>query len=213
MPAGTSKVIRYGDDGSGTNDITVSIATGEGGCSDPQGLSESEVRTLAAGNLRAAQIGLYQSGEPPAGGWSVEFGPVTGTQVVPFGSCSHGYWIWSPFNSYVPASGFQDAGPAIHIGTPRVGLEAQQMKGFTYYAPFDGQIEPGEYTIEGAGGPQAGAFNAAFRVGRQNLTWTNKDDFTSVDMPGGVVVSWNGVDSSDGYVMIIGTPSNDGELS
>jgi hypothetical protein len=87
------------------------------------------------------------------------------------------------------------------------------MKGFTYYAPFDGQIEPGEYTIEGAGGPQAGAFNAAFRVGRQNLTWTNKDDFTSVDMPGGVVVSWNGVDSSDGYVMIIGTPSNDGELS
>jgi hypothetical protein len=39
----------------------------------------------------------------------VEFGPVTGTQVVPFGSCSHGYWISSPFNSYVPASGFQDA--------------------------------------------------------------------------------------------------------
>ncbi len=46
MPAGilgcTVPVwIKYGDDGSGTNDITVSVASGEGACSDPEGLSES----------------------------------------------------------------------------------------------------------------------------------------------------------------------------
>lgn len=48
--------VRYREDGSATSDVLVSIASGTGACSDSQGLSEVEVRKLAAGGLKAASI-------------------------------------------------------------------------------------------------------------------------------------------------------------
>jgi uncharacterized protein (TIGR03437 family) len=66
--------VRFGGDGSASNDIFLSIASGDGACSDPQGLSEPEVSKLVSANLKVAQIVAF---EGPQGSWGGSFGAVT----------------------------------------------------------------------------------------------------------------------------------------
>jgi uncharacterized protein (TIGR03437 family) len=200
--------VRYAADGSGTDDIAVSIASGEGACSDPHGLSEAEVRSLAAGTLRAAQIGAYTYS--PSGGWSAGFGAAAAVQVTALGSCRTGNWERSQFTTFVAPQ--QNAGDFVRISTPRGMLEAARRDGNNYYAAFEGPLDAGEYAVDnGEGSPDVKPFRSRFTLPRDGFTWTNRDDLTTVVLSDGITVSWTAADPSAGYVRISGSFASDGE--
>lgn len=200
--------VRFGEDGSATGDVFVSIASGTGACSDPQGLSETEVRKLSAGNLSAAQVSITQ------GYWSAAFGTASRTTVTPFGTCRAYSW-GGAFTVDLALDSLRDAGRTLSLHTPHRTLTATRADNGFYNGPFEGQPEPGDYSFDNSGGNLAAQpFRAQFSIPETKFTWTNRDEFTNRTLSKGVTVSWSGADASEGYTAsLVGTLANDGEIS
>jgi uncharacterized protein (TIGR03437 family) len=201
--------VRFAEDGSASNDIFLSIASGSGACSDPQGLSEVEVRKLAGTNLRAAQILAFDG---PEGGWSAWFGAASGTGVIPFGTCRASTWGAS-FAAEMSFGSLLNAGAALNLATPLGRFVANRLDNGMYGGALRAGLEPGQYAIDnGSGGPQVGAFLSVFSLSRRDFTWTNQDAFNGLPPRKDLVVEWNSLNAA-GQVVLIGTFDNDGEVS
>ncbi len=60
-------------------------------------------------------------------------------------------------------------------------------------APF---LSPGSYTIIGSGGADVGPFSASVTVpGSNPITWTNRDQLTTVDRTKPLTFTWTGTSS------------------
>ena len=195
----------FDDDGYGSNEVRVSVASGGGACSDPHGLAEPEIRALAAGNLKAAQINTGR------GYWSAAFGNAESPDRVPFGTCSS--WGWASLGGLAfGVSSLKDGGAAVSFRTARGAVEAKRTQNNSYWAQFEGQLDPGDYAVDnGAGGPDIGPLSFGFSIPQQTFTWTNREDLTSVSLSEGLTVSWSGGDPSAGYVHIGGWFENGGD--
>jgi len=55
-------------------------------------------------------------------------------------------------------------------------------------------LDPGSYKLMGFGGMDVGPFSASFSV-PQPLTWTNRDQLTSIDRTQPLTISWTGGDT------------------
>jgi uncharacterized protein (TIGR03437 family) len=196
--------VRFDRDGYGSNEVMVSIASGEGACSDQHGFAEAEVRALAAGTLKLAKI---DSGR---GYWNAAFGLASSTNRIPFGTCSSLGWGGSPFEFGVAS--LKDGGAAMSIGTGQGSIEAKRNQNNSYWAQFEGRLDPGDYTVDnGPGGPDIGPVHFGFSIPRRTFAWTNKDDLTDMSLSEGLTVSWSGGDPGSGIVQIGGWFENGGE--
>ena len=195
--------VRFSQDGLATPDILISIASASDVCSDPQGLSESEVRALAAGNLSAAELAV--TGDT----WLATFAVASETGVIPPGTCRG---FGGGFIVGLRPGSLKDAGPALDLGTPRGNFLARRTEEVTYTGPFESPIAPGEYRIDnGNGGPGVGPFRAQFSIPAQNFTWTNREQVANQVSAEGLTVSWSGADPDNGHVEVYGVLANDGE--
>jgi len=195
--------VRYGEDGSASGDVYVSIASGTGSCSDPHGLSEPEVQKLSAGNLRTAEVFFSDTY------WGAAVSTIRQTNVIPFGSCAHS---WGEGLAAEPDPGsLSNAGAALNLRTPHGSFTAARDENGYYNGPFDGVLEPGEYRLDnGAGGSGLGPFQASFSLPAATLQWTNRDEFGQ-PVPDGLTVSWSVADPGEGHIEIFGKLANDGE--
>ena len=192
--------VGLGPDGYSQNEVLVSIASGQGACSDPQGLSEPAVRALAAGNLTVAQIGAQPYGS--MSDWRGTFGQASTTGVMPFGTCTTN-GRGNPFSVDLPPSSMTNVGAALHFGTPGGIRVAPGNADHVYQVTFDGGIDPGDYTIDnGAGGPGAAPFLSGFSIPTPNFDWTNRDHLMLLKLSEGLTVTWSGGDPSAGQVFI-----------
>jgi len=204
--------VRYGEnpllynsliDSSTSEDIYVSIASGTGACSDPNGLSEPEVQKLYSGNLRTAEMFLS---EPY---WGSAIGTVRRTNAIPLGSCAHS---WGVGLAAEPDPGsLSDAGAALNLRAPHGIFTAARDENGYYNGPFEGGSEPGEYRLDnGAGGPGLGPFQADLSPSAATIQWTNRNDFGR-PIADGLTVAWSVGDPSEGHIEIFGKLANDGE--
>jgi hypothetical protein len=76
--------------------------------------------------------------------------------------------------------------------------------GLSSDAPF---LDPGAYTISGAGGPDIGPFSFPMTIA-SGATWTNRDQITSVDRTKDLNITWSGGNPSNQVGVIIGLANN-----
>ena len=205
--------VRYSDspslynavtDGSTSEDVYVSVASGTEACSDPHGLSAQEVQKLSSGDLRTAEVTFSD------GYWSAYAGTVRQTSVIPLGACAHS---WGEGLGASPDfSSVSNVGAAFHLATPRGVFTATLADyGNFYNGPFTGVPEAGEYRLDnGAGGPGLDPFQTGFSLPAAAIQWTNRNDFGQ-PLADGLTVSWSVADPNEGHIEIFGKLSNDGE--
>jgi uncharacterized protein (TIGR03437 family) len=185
------------------NDTIMSIAPGAGACFDSHGLSEQDVRALAAGNLKAVWLTAARDGENVQ--WGLFFGEATQTGVLPLGACKAEAWGVSPF-SFASERSLLDAGPAVTLEMPDGGIELQRRAANDYRGLARGTVQPGLYTLRNAaGGGHVPGFEAAFRLAPLTFMPTIAAD------AGNIKVSWSGIADERSRVVITGTLSRDGE--
>ncbi len=62
-------------------------------------------------------------------------------------------------------------------------------------------LDPGSYTLSGAGGADVGAFSNTFSV-PQPLTWTGRNNLTTVNRTQPLTISWTGGDSGQAVAVV-----------
>jgi len=188
-----------GNDSLGSNEVMVSIAS-HGACADPNGLlTQSE---MGNPNLRAVQIAALTDS------WQVIFGSAASASgEIAFGTCTNEGGRGSSLG--LKASLALDAGATLDLSTPRQTLRAERRNGI-YYAPFDGRLDPGNYSIDtGNGGPDVGPLHVSFSPASPDINWTHTDNDTDASQPVGI--QW--LADGGGYVIIAGRFEIDGETS
>jgi len=64
----------------------------------------------------------------------------------------------------VDVSSLKNGGAAVNIRSPRGVIEAKRADNSSYNGPFDGQLDPGDYTVDnGTGGSDIGPLKSASR--------------------------------------------------
>ena len=114
-----------------------------------------------------------------------------------------------------------DAGPAINVNGPlgakQIPKEDPQSVGY-YDAEFGGinpdsddlpdYLNPGNYTIDnGAGGTGVPSFMTSMTL-PDNLVWTNESAIANIPRTSDLTVTWSGADSTQEFVVIIGSSVN-----
>jgi hypothetical protein len=105
---------------------------------------------------------------------------------------------------------YLNAGPSLTLSGMKGTLTlpgALSFGVFSYGATPDSlaanYLDPGVYTVTGAGGPDVGAFTTSLDL-PPLLAWTNQESITSVDRASGLTITWTGGDP-DSAVLIQGT--------
>jgi len=170
-------------------------------------------------------VGLGLFSNTPAGG-ELAFSPFM--NLPPLGTCSSTNKALDS-GSVIASSGLSldhsnstqlDAGAELTVTGPN-GL--QKLQHFDPNAgsgpyltliggttPVDGSqsmpafLDPGSYTISGAGGKDVGVFSAALTVGSP-LYWTNAAQLTAVNRSAGLTVTWNGGDATQSVIIAGGS--------
>jgi uncharacterized protein (TIGR03437 family) len=115
------------------------------------------------------------------------------------GTCIAGVGSFSLVRGLDPGATITIQGPA---GT-------RTIKGGPFFSAILGDgtpgnfLDPGSYTISGAGGADVGSFTANLTM-PPALTWTNQSSLTQVDRTKGLTVTWSGGDPN-GIVTISGS--------
>ena len=141
-----------------------------------------------------------------------------GFGFVSEGACTVGYTSGDDTTPDDPVKGEGlDAGASITVRGPAGEKQMNRMAVKGVYSgqlgggtpnPFGGGaaapafLEPGAYTVSGAGGADVGAFSANFRL-PSPLTWANQASITTVNRSQGVNVTWTGGDPA-GFTFIFG---------
>ena len=157
--------VRFPEDGFVSLPASVSIASGTGACSDPDGLTESEARATVDGKLRGARIlaGEYAG----SAGWLLAFGPVGQpglTSMIPAGTCG-----FTGLNPGFAIAAPQDAGATMRIHTPTTLVDLYRYLDYTqeidgsYISVKPEPLEPGTHSVEnGSGGSEIGPLRFSF---------------------------------------------------
>ena len=135
--------------------------------------------------------------------------------TVQIGSCTVSYFKGNPSPGDVTIPQFLDAGTQISVNGAAGLRQLTKVSagGFTSYTgPLSvpgsstGYLEPGLFTITGAGGADVGAFTGSLTVAA-SLNWTNRTAITDVIRANGQNVTWTGADPA-GTVLISGSSSS-----
>ena len=216
--------------GTVSNFGSIAVASSGSVCSDPVGLSSTELTLVQNGqNLNIGSLGLARSttsvGVPPI---SINSTTDTGNasffrytpaqitsssfgQAVSIGGCMVFTVVGSaPVTDPVLPLGL-DAGASVALSGPNgpktLPLVLASLKG-SYSAilgsstPGPLYLDAGTYTFTVPGGADVGAFTQQVQM-PPALTWTNQNSIAAVSESQGVTVNWTGA-IPDGYVGITG---------
>lgn len=208
-----------------SNFTSLAIASGSGTCTDPNGLTASQLTTLASkgsANIGSIVYNVYNDTSP---GFSLFGGSTetsTGTrEIVTFatdqftdvtafapllnpGACTvYPFTGTSLIAPGVLASTGLDAGTSITAsggGAQGQIRESSSSKG-VYGANYD--LPAGAITFTGNGGNDVGNFSVTLTIGALNLNWTNEGSISTITRSSGVTLNWTGADPN-GTVQITG---------
>jgi uncharacterized protein (TIGR03437 family) len=189
-----------------TGDVFVSVASGDGACSDPRGLTSSDVGRLVSGNLQAARVSIG------GGSWYAAFGTAVSTSRMPSGVCQASSWSSNSAVDLSPA--FGNVGRTLTLQTPSGRLSGARTESGIYMGTVDGAAGPGDYTLDNNGGDASALpFRAQFSLPAANPVWNNRDTFPEAPLDEGATVTWTGLDAAGYQVVMSGAFANDGEIS
>ncbi|MCC6366041.1 MAG: beta-propeller fold lactonase family protein [Bryobacterales bacterium] len=218
-----------------SNVATISVSSAGGSCSDPTGLSASDLDAAQkAGGIRMGTIvlnhldlgplgmddeangifvradinGLLGASSPGNNGAGIRSSfvtPAPGTCSVLRGSPTRS---GDPFDTPSDATPYQylNAGTVLNLNGPPGN---QQLQAPDYHYGTDtNTITPGDYTADNGDGTQAvGAFKAALTLPPM-LTWSYKDDLASPDRTQDLTVTWSGGNPDKEFALIAGLSAN-----
>jgi uncharacterized protein (TIGR03437 family) len=192
-------------DGIVSNFVSIAIASSDGICSDPDGISTSDLASFAAqGFVSSGYINLARTSQADNGFANFEkfqYANFSLTQlplqILNFGACSvftydsaqtglNSYFGDSATPTVNSAPGIAlDAGPVITINGPNgekqitPGTAGSGNYGATLgsYYPPSLYLSQGSYTIAGQGGKDVGPFTVSIQM-PQPITWTNLGSYS-----------------------------------
>jgi uncharacterized protein (TIGR03437 family) len=212
--------------GGTSNFVSLAIApTGSNTCTDPNGLTASQLTTFAANG--AASIGsiVYQTYNDTSPGFNLLGGGTevsTGTQeigafekyqftnltsIAPAlnaGACTvYSFTGTSPIAPGVVGAVGLDAGSAITItdGNEKGQMSESSSNKGSYSAPY--LLPSGSATFTAPGGANVGNFSVVLPIASESLNWTNENSIGTITRSKGVQVTWSGADPN-GTVQITG---------
>ena len=209
--AGCSVPVAVVINGISSNTATIAVSPDGGACSDPLGVSSSDIQNGAvSGTTRFANISLnHTDGGNPADSGSATFSstpfvnfadaqgiPAPGSCIVISGSGN----ATSPPSPATPL----DAGPSLQVAGPATGTLTKNTNGG--YSGVLSPLQAGDYTVSGTGGTDVGPFSASLTV-PPPLTWTNQTALTSITPGVPFTVNWTAGDPNS-YVAIEGLAAN-----
>jgi uncharacterized protein (TIGR03437 family) len=178
------------------------------------------LKTPATVTTDASMITFQQEGATPFG-----FNPIF--SLPPAGTCT-AYTATGDLFDGDPMPGAGTSGKFLDEGQPVVVAGSGQRRniarpadnsrnfqplGYTYdgsLVPSTLFLNPGSIAIQGAGGADVGAFQGNFTVSAP-LTWTNRDQTTSIIRSQGFTVNWSGAPTGQSVIIFGGgvdMPSN-----
>jgi hypothetical protein len=222
------------DDPVVSNFGTIAVApTGNATCSDPNGLSAQDFATLqSTGTLRSGFLGIGRgtfttpsiAGVPATTATTdIAYGAFSKYDLATFtksqglfrsasiGSCVVFTFSGQNTQTTDPTKATPlDAGTPIDLSGPGLTAQLTQPAGFpgSYNATIQGDplAAGGAFTFTGHGGADVGAFTATVNASPA-LTWTNKDQISTVTETAGQLITWTGGDPN-GTVQITGGSSS-----
>ena len=220
-----------------SNVVTISIDTAGGSCSDPAGLSASDIDAAQkSGQIRLGTIlldhldfGLAGTQDSVAAGFPrYDFNSLTSAfswapngegirslaSTPAFGTCSISASPSRPNHAFDLEPDpihpqWLNAGPALNLNGP-AGAARIGPDGPTYsFHPDQPFVAAGDYTVDnGAGTPQVGSFKSVLSL-PQPITWTNEPDLGApLDRAQDLTVTWTGGDPDKEFALIAGLSNN-----
>ncbi|HTQ53333.1 MAG TPA: LamG-like jellyroll fold domain-containing protein [Bryobacteraceae bacterium] len=203
-----------------SNFVNVAIApSGDVSCSDPSGISATELSKLVSQNSGSIGSIFYNVYDNLSPGFNLFGGSTqesTGTQelatffkyqftnvysmapVLNSGACTVYGFSGTSFNGPgVLGSIGLDAGSSITVaggGGQGTISESSSNKG-VYSNAYD--LPNGSVTFTGTGGSNVGPFNVTVPITAENLQWTNEGAISSIDRASGVTLTWSGANPDD----------------
>lgn len=216
--------VRFRDGEVGLNFATMSIAAQGGTCSDPHGLSATQVQRLQAGeflNQGSIRLRGYFGRSVHMTGQFARYNLVSHSMwepLPPFGSClvSSRDFSAQPFalqgDRPLGAARAEnlDAGQALNLRTPQADTRVPLLPGTLYQQPWPGTLpwEGGAYTVDnGAGSAEVGSFRATIQLPPDPFRWSNLPDPNQgheVSSSQDLTITWSGGDRTGEYVVISG---------
>jgi uncharacterized protein (TIGR03437 family) len=199
------------------NVTSMSVAPAGGTCSDPLGLSATELNQVRdRGTTRLAALSLSRvvaSGSAAQDNATAEFLTVTADRLMRSnvtgmpspGSCTVvNINAGTASASSGAANGSRlNAGPSLTLNGPRGTQTLAAAQDGSYAGKWAAFLDPGYYRLEGASsGSQVGAFQTQFDV-PQMLNWTNAAAAAKLSRDRDLSVTWTGGDPS-ALVSIVG---------
>jgi len=201
--------VRYDNEGHGTQDVYLSFASGSEVCGHSWGLTEADVRKLAAGATSTAQVVAYN--EP--GGWGMAFSTASEMGLPTAGTCVPYSW-GGIFALDAPGGSRKDAGEVVNLQTPTQRLVARRMEANFYGSAIAGAVESGQYTMDnGRGGAEVAAFRTTFAVPPRSFSWTNREQLVELGEQDDLRVTWSASPATAGFVLVGGLFGVDGEYA
>ena len=219
-----------------SNVVTISVSASGGSCTDPGGLSASDIDAAQkAGHISMGTIVLSHIDFGPFGPSDAAAGifgrydtnsllaalspgnngpgirssfitPALGTCAVSQGSATNPAHLFDTPGDPTPFQ-FFSTGQTLNLNGPAGTV---QITAPNYIFKPDGYvITPGDYTVDnGTGSAQgAGPFKAAITLPPM-LTWTNMAEFTSPDRTQDLTVTWTGGDPAKEFALIAGVAAS-----
>jgi hypothetical protein len=208
-----------------SNFVTIPVAArGTTTCSDPGGLSASDLAAAQAGGLAIGEISLNRTTiKFAAGGISFDTSSDSATGIFEkfdFNSLirSNGASGPSPGSCIVSLYKGQtdpgdpikpvllDAGPKLTLNGPGGGKDMAKADGIYSFGGTTPFLSPGTYTVSGPGGAHVGPFSASITIPTP-LVWSNQSAITSVARSQDLRVTWTGGGASE-QAIIFGASSD-----
>jgi uncharacterized protein (TIGR03437 family) len=205
--------------GASSNFVSLAIApSGSNTCSDPSGITASQLAQFAANGSASVGNIVYQTYNDTSpgfnlfGGGSTEVSTGTReigsfakyqftglTSIAPVlnqGACTvYTFTGTSPIAPGVIASIGLDAGSAITItdGNSEGQMKESSSNKGSYSAPY--KLPSGSATFSApAGGANVGSFSVTLPIASQTLNWTNENSIGSITRSSPLQISWSGAD-------------------
>jgi len=223
-------VVKIGD--AVSNVVTVSIAPGKRTCTDPFGLTESEIELASRNNnVKIGSVVLTRADISLPSGGSLEVSTTLDTGNADFVRYDFNRLIrtrgasgYAPFGQCLVYT-FKGQGYVFDDPVQGVGLDAGNLsvtgpkgrKDFRLdsrghysadlgWGGVPGQEEylvKGNYTVNATGGADVRAFSASLTI-PEPLRWTNRDSVNVIPRGQDLRVTWTGGDPAKEYVGIVG---------
>lgn len=213
-----------------SNVVSVSISASGSSCSDPHGLTASDLEAAQASkglNIGVIQLTRLGFGDQVSARFArigiddlrASSGPVWANDGIrgsfampPAGSCtvttgSPSIDLFEIPQDPTPSQSL-NAGPALTLNGPK-GQFRLPAPFYQYDADGEDILTPGDYTVDnGAGTQTTGSFKGALTL-PEPVKWTNKDSLATVDRSQDLTFTWTGGLADKEIAMIAGLAQNE----